>query len=408
MNSSVRDIERSTVRSGCIDVAIIGAGPYGLSTAAYLQSHRVDFRIFGSTMRFWRDMLPDSALKTFDFATSIYGPKSGHRFVDYCRDRGIGLEEPIPMSVFAEYGVWAQRTLVPQVEDIEVAHVAPDPSGFRIELASGETVRSRRVVVAVGVGYFPHIPEELARISPDDLTHTFARRDYSALRGKDVTVIGGGQSAIEAAAFLQKSGARTRMLVREQRLLFAGRTEKRRPWIERLRRPQSVAGVGWDGLILQYAKTYFHYVPEPRRVRFTKRSAFPFGTWWLKDYIDGKVEVLAESTVQSARAEGGRIVLSVRTPSGIREIVTDHVVAGTGYHVDVARIPFLARSIIEALDKIERTPRLSINFESSHPGLYFIGPIAALSFGPLLRFVTGAEFAAPAIARHLSRTRASQ
>ena len=54
-----------------------------------------------------------------------------------------------------------------------------------------------------------------------------------------------------------------------------------------------------------------------------------------------------------------------------------------------------------AVRRVERAPRLSRHFESSVPGLYFVGPAAAFSFGPLFRFVTGASFVAPTVARHV-------
>ena len=47
--------------------------------------------------------------------------------------------------------------------------------------------------------------------------------------------------------------------------------------------------------------------------------------------------------------------------------------------------------------------KLSGGFESSAPGLFFVGPAAANSFGPLMRFMVGAEYVAPRIAPRLAR-----
>ena len=85
------------------------------------------------------------------------------------------------------------------------------------------------------------------------------------------------------------------------------------------------------------------------------------------------------------------------------QLRTDHVVCGTGYEIDVDRHPILDVSIREQVQRIVRAPRLSANFESSVAGLYFAGPGAMFSFGPLFRFVAGAAHAAPVVARHLSR-----
>src|SRR5277367_6178192 len=70
------------------DVAIIGAGPYGLSLAAHLRAQGVNYRIFGEAMRFWLNMPIGVNLKSLAFATSIAVPKSGHSFPNWCLQRG--------------------------------------------------------------------------------------------------------------------------------------------------------------------------------------------------------------------------------------------------------------------------------------------------------------------------------
>jgi FAD-dependent urate hydroxylase len=80
----------------------------------------------------------------------------------------------------------------------------------------------------------------------------------------------------------------------------------------------------------------------------------------------------------------------------------DHVVAGTGYTLDVDRLSYLDAGLRLQVLRIDRSPALSLRFESSVPGLYFLGPLTALNFGPVFRFVAGARFAAPAMAARLS------
>jgi hypothetical protein len=95
----------------------------------------------------------------------------------------------------------------------------------------------------------------------------------------------------------------------------------------------------------------------------------------------------------------------VRDQAGEREIIVDKVISATGFEVDVDRIAFLSsdvKSRIRRFPLAPKAPRLSWTFESSVPGLYIIGPAAASSFGPLVRFVTGSYFAVPAVARHLA------
>src|SRR5437868_13375079 len=112
------------------DVAVIGAGPYGLSVAAQLKARGLDFRIFGQPMIFWQRMLPKINLKSPDFGTNIYTPEPGNSFVEWCDQHGFAREEPIPMARFAQYGLEVQERLLPMVEKLEVANVRQDGDGF--------------------------------------------------------------------------------------------------------------------------------------------------------------------------------------------------------------------------------------------------------------------------------------
>lgn len=400
-------MNNNMVNNSMVDTAIIGAGPYGLSIASYLRSHGAAFRIFGSPMRLWLDMPKGIALKSPDTASDIYTPLPNYRFVDYCRSRRIDLSpnEPIDMSLFAEYGLWAQRELVPEVEDVQVCRLEGAEGLFVLTLANGEQVKARRVVVAVGPACLKHVPPELEKLSPAVMTHTFQHRDYAGFEGKDVTVIGCGQSALEAAALLHEQGAQTRMIVRGNGVIFHGKLPARRSLLNRFLKPDSVVGPGRMGWALERAKTLTHYLPEKKRVHLTKTRFGPFGSWWLRDKIEGKVTVLLRTHLVHACEQDGRALLTIRDDAGERELVTDHVVAGTGYVYSIDRIPFLAPTLSSSIDRIEAAPRLSVNFESSVKGLYFVGPLAAYSFGPLLRFVCGARFAAPTVARHLAKSR---
>jgi len=81
----------------------------------------------------------------------------------------------------------------------------------------------------------------------------------------------------------------------------------------------------------------------------------------------------------------------------------DHVVLGTGYRVDVTQYPFLSPNLLNNLDIVHGYPRLAAGFESSLPGLHFVGAPAAWSFGPLMRFVAGTEFTSRALAERILR-----
>ena len=81
------------------------------------------------------------------------------------------------------------------------------------------------------------------------------------------------------------------------------------------------------------------------------------------------------------------------------------MIAATGYQVNIDRISFIDESLRNRIENVEKTPILNANFESTVPGLYFVGPAAANSFGPAQRFAVGAYFAARRVARSLVRAK---
>lgn len=81
----------------------------------------------------------------------------------------------------------------------------------------------------------------------------------------------------------------------------------------------------------------------------------------------------------------------------------DRVIAATGYAVDVRRMRVLEPSLREAVEHVRRAPKLSSTFESTVPGLFMVGLAAAPTFGPVMRFVHGAGFAARSTTRGLVR-----
>jgi lysine/ornithine N-monooxygenase len=400
-----------------IDAAIVGAGPYGLSVAAHLKARGVRLRIFGTPMSFWRAMPESISLKSPAFSTNVYVPRKHFTYSEYCVAHGLKDEEPYSMASFAEYGQWVQRTLVPEVEPVDVADVSPVSGGgaFDLRLHSGESLRARSVVVATGLSHFARLPAALDGLPRDLVSHTSEHSSYAAFEGKDVAVIGAGASALEAATLLLEAGARPVLLVREERVILHTKFEPNRSLLTRLRDPNSALGTGRKSWVLEHFPLLLHYVPESRRVRFTRAYLGPAGPWWLIGRFEGKVPLRLGTQVRAARVRGGRVELELgpaNGPNGARrsgsDSVTaqsfDHVVAGTGYEADVSRLPFLSRPLEARIQRVSRSPALSSHFESSVPGLYFVGPTAALSFGPLFRFVAGAKFVSPRVARHISST----
>jgi thioredoxin reductase len=387
-----------------VEVAIIGAGPNGLGLATFLRHSGIAHRIFGSPMRTWLDLPKNMHLKSLGFATTIPTPDGRRPFPEYCRAHGLEDYEPIEFATFAQYGLRFQHDLVPYVEDTRVTDLRRLDEQFVLTLATGELVTARRVVIAVGLTYFPRVPAVLAGLPPERFGHTWGPKNFDAFADKEVVVVGGGSSALESAVLLHEQGARVQVLARS-RVNWGGRglREWQRGWIDRIRMPISSLGHGRENWILQHIPWLMHYVPVDKRIAFTRRHLGPAPAWWLRDRAEGRFAIHVMTSIEQAQIKGDKVALRVREAGrGEYEIEADYVLAGTGYEIDVDRIAFIDRDLAGQIQRIERAPRLSRHFESSVPGLYFIGPVAAISFGPLVRFVAGSEFAVRVLANHLA------
>ena len=385
------------------DAAIIGAGPYGLSLAAHLRARGVKYRIFGESMRFWRNMPVGVNLKSLAFATNIAVPKRGYSFPAWCRQHGLEDFEPCTMQSFAAYGLEMQKQFVPDLEEVLATNISLQGDGFEVALSSGERLRARKVVVCTGLSGLARIPEALRSLGPDRMRHTFDISDYSEFRNKTVAVIGAGASAIEAGALVREAGGYSEVFVRGREAVFHGRTPRVRPLLERIKAPMTVLGASRTSWVLQQLPLIVHLLPRERRTRFVKRYLGPASPWWIEDRVLGKVPIHVRQELIEAEKSTRGVLLKMRDEKdGLKNIEVDFVIAGTGYDVEVSRLKFLGPEIVDRIHCIERAPTLNINFESSVPGLHFIGPLSFMCFGPLFRFVTGAEVTARRLARHFS------
>jgi thioredoxin reductase len=401
-----------------LETAIIGAGPYGLSIAAHFRSRGIPFRIFGRLMDSWRAHMPKGmCLKSDGFASNIYDPDGDFTLAHFCGEQGIEYSDaglPVRLDTFSAYGLAFKERKVPELEDKLVTSLDRLPDGFRLGLDNGETVTARRVVLAVGITHFEHVPTELANLPAEFLSHSFRHHDLEPFRGRNVVVIGGGSSATDLAGLLHEADADVQLVSRRTALKFHGKPEvgKTRSLWQRIRRPQTGIGPGWRLRFCADAPAAFHYLPESLRLEAVRRILGPSGGWFTQEKVIGRVPLLLGCTMQRAEIQDGRVRLHLRATDGTeREVLTEHVIAATGYKVDLGRLKFLSQEIRSKLKVVNGAPVLSSGFESSMPGLYFAGITAANSFGPVMRFAFGAGFTArtvtSAVRKSLSRKPAS-
>lgn len=387
-----------------VDVAILGAGPYALSLAAHLNARRVSHRIVGEAMQFWRDMPVGLNLKSFAFATNISVPEPGHSYPEWCRRNGLEDHEPCTMESFANYGLEVAQRFVPNIEATLATKITTAGREFEVVLKNNDRLLARRVVVATGLTGLQYVPEILADLGPDRVRHTADITDYSLFRGKRVAVIGGGASAIEAGALVHEAGGSSEIFVRDDTVTIYDRTPKQRSVWERIKNPISVLGVSRKGWMVQQMPLLLHYLPEDKRIRLTEGFMRPASPWWIKDRVLGKVPIHVGHEVISAQDAGGQIQLDVQDDAKrIRSMHVDAVIAGTGFDMNVSRLSFLDTAIVQRISRTKRAPALNSRFESSVPGLHFIGPMSYLGFGPLFKFVTGADATARTLAKLLAR-----
>ncbi|MFB7324395.1 FAD-dependent oxidoreductase [Streptomyces sp. NPDC056190] len=392
-------------------VAVIGAGPFGLSTAAHLRARGIPVRVFGEPMVAWRDHMPAGMLlKSTPAASGIDCPQRGHTLADYCAAAGIGPlvtdEDIIPVETFIAYGEWFQRRLLPELERVRVVSVDRRPGGgFELKPDSGEQFTARAVVVATGLSGLSHVPPELAAAVPDGptptgpLSHSSQHHDLGRFAGKELIVVGAGQSALETAVLAAEAGARVRVVARGSGSVAFGAP----PWEQPRFRPESPFGRAWSLWALSYYPQPFRYLPAGVRHHLVRRVLGPLGAWWLRERFESAVPVHEVGGIVRAEVTGGRPALTVRTLAGeSRELEADHVIAATGYRVDIAAMGFLGHELRTGLAVSRGAPRLGAGYVSSVPGLYFTGLPAAASYGPVMRFVCGTEFASPRLAAHLA------
>lgn len=396
-----------------VDVAIVGAGPYGLSLAAHLQQAGVSFRIFGEPMHPWQTAMPAGMfLKSQGFASNLSDPAGTHTLEAFCASTGRPYKSyglPVPLDTFIAYGRWFQQELVPALEETIVTGLVPADGGYELTLAAGETARARQVVVAAGIEHFAHVPEPLASLPADACTHSSQHTDLSKLAGRSVVVVGGGQSALESAALLHEQGAAVQVVMREPKTIWNGPPlALDRPLLQRLREPEAGLGSGWGTWLYSNHPDIFRHLPEATRVRRARTALGPAGAAWLRERVEGEFPVLNGQTLTSADAADSGVKIGLTSPDGDQTVICDHVVAATGYRVDLGRLAFLGDRVRAALDTVAGTPAVGSDYQSSLPGLYFIGPGVAPTFGPVMRFVFGADHAARRVAARLARTTGSR
>jgi len=337
-------------------------------------------------------------------ASNIADPDHALGLGSFESTQGLERAEPVPLARFVEYGRWFQEHAVEGLERRRVVRVSPDSHAYNVELDDGENLRAERVVVAAGIVPFAWRPPQFSHLPPALVSHTADHSDLGVFEGHRVTIVGGGQSALESAALLAEAGAEAEVLVRGRDLRWLAPPEEDSFSINRIEdsepsvfyhahrktalgSPASawLAGSPWFFRRLPYR------VHEPLIYHFIR----PRIAGWLKPRLS-RVPITTARSISSASSRGDGLVLRLDDGS-IREV--EHLLLATGYRIDLSRYAFLAPELVSRVRTKGGSPVLATGFESSVPGLHFLGAPAARSFGPVLHFVCGTWAPARGITR---------
>ena len=321
-------------------------------------------------------------LKSQGFASNISDPDGTHTLEAFCKKTNhpyasYGL--PVSLDNFVNYGQWFRAERGLEIEETTVTSVTPAGGGFELTVGGIDRVLARRVVVAIGVEAFAHVAEPLSALPSDLCTHSSAHQDLAVFNGQEVIVVGAGQSALETAALLHENGASVQVLVRKGTVAWNGTPlAPDRPLLQRLREPESGLGSGWATWLYSNHPDLFRRLPSNTRVYRARTALGPAGADWLRPRVEDQFPVLLGHTVTSATAQDGRVRLTVaRAGQSSREFAADHVIAATGYRTDLRRLSFLSEALRSRLQTLAGSPVVGRDYQSSVPGLYFMGPAVA-------------------------------
>jgi thioredoxin reductase len=387
------------------DVVVVGAGPYGLTTAAHLRGRGLNVAVFGKVLELWRDRMPTGMfLRSHWWATNLSDPGKKYSFDRFFKQSDKYKKcYPVPIEAFVDYALWFQQHAVPDVDETYVTCVEHHDGQFLLTLEDGRKVQSPVVVMAVGLYYYANHPEEYSHMPAELVSHAYDHSDFSEFAGKQVIMVGGGQSAIEYSALLNEAGAKVHVVARRPIHWLDPDRANERSLMEQIKAPTAGIAPGWKNWILEYVPYLFYRFPQPKKDRYTRNHYNAAASDWLRDRIIGKVTLHEGQTITEMREAAGEAGGVEVTLSNGEHLRVDHVMLGTGYQVDINKLEMVHPSLRAEIRSDNNIPILNHWFESSVPGLYFVGLTSVRAFGPLYRFVLGNKATATRVASAVSR-----
>lgn len=383
------------------DVVIVGAGPYGLSTAAHVQASGLNVAIFGKPLYLWKNHMPKGMLlRSIWWASMLSDPKRKYDLPQFAKQHNTTIPHPLPMDMFLDYALWFQKNVVPNVDETYIKNITKKDNFFHVTLEDGREIQSKTIVMACGLAYYVHVPDEFVKLPAKFVTHTYDYGKFDHLEGKNIVIIGGGQSALETAAIMHENGIHIEIVTRKS-INWLHPDNRTRGFIECLVAPDAGIGAGWINRILEVYPYLFQKLPRKIKDRHLngRGKHGPAGSFWLKSRLKN-VTIHQNEPVKNVEIKNNTIVLTLNSGKIIQ---ADHVILATGYKADLHKLYMIDKNLRSLIKVYKGMPVLNKFFESNIRGLYFVGYSSHMSFGPLFRFIVGADATAKRVSKAISR-----
>lgn len=375
---------------------IVGAGPYGLATAAYAKKRGVDFRLLGRPVEFWYHNMPETMI--LRSATNWHlDPAGVNTFEAYVRKHALSREQTQPVSIqlFRDYARWFQEEHGLAPSTTLVRELRRSAGLFEAVLEDGERISARNVLLALGFANFVNAPADLTeKIPPGRWSHTCDTVDFAFLKRRSCLIIGGRQSAYEYGAIMAETGAAQVHISHRHPLPRFEQSDW--SWVgDMVRATEKIPG--W----------FRNKSPEEQeaiRQRFWAEGRLKLEPWLWPRLDKDNIHMWPNTRLASCAATPGGWLRAALDDDTVLDV--DHILLATGYRVDIGKVPLLARGgVLDELEVAGGFPVLRDNFQSSIPGLYFSGMPATRDFGPFFGFTAGCPVTGKLIVESVEKTR---
>ena len=367
---------------------VVGAGPYGLAVAARARERGIDTVVVGHPLGFWTGHMPAGMFlrSGVDWHLDASGV---HTFEAFVGERGLLPTEldPIPIGVFIDYATWFQVQKQLTIRDQLVSVLEKTDAGFVASFEDGSQIGAERVVAAPGNGYFAHVPEWAAALPAGVGSHTSDFVRFDEVARQRVLIVGGRQSAYEWAALLGEHDVARVDIVHRHDV----------PRFERVNWRFVDDYIDLTIRIPGWWRSLSRTEQEQIEQRFWEVGRLTLEWWLVPRLIGDRFHLWPNAQVIGVTAEPGATVVTL---SNGERLSVDRVIFATGYKADLANVPYL-RALISHIAVADGFPVLDENFESSVPGLYFVGFAASRDFGPFFGFTKACPAAATLIVDRL-------